>query len=67
MINNPPTFAESEFRKSSMSEPDKECVQVARQDHCVAVRDTKTTFGASDDHHLFLTPAQFDSFLAYFG
>ncbi|MFC0107910.1 DUF397 domain-containing protein [Kibdelosporangium aridum] len=67
MINEPPEFTETEFRKSSFSEPDKECVQVARRGGWVAIRDTKTTFGASDDHHLLLTANQFDSFLMHFG
>jgi hypothetical protein len=67
MINEPPEFTEVEFRKSSMSEPDKECVQVARREHCVAIRDTKTAFGAPDDHHLLFTAKQFDSFLTHLG
>lgn len=66
MIENAPVFTEVEFRKSSMSEPDKDCVQVARRDGSVAIRDSKTTFGAPGDHHLVLTATQFDSFLAHF-
>jgi hypothetical protein len=65
MIENVPVFTEVEFRKSSMSEPDKDCVQVARREDCVAVRDTKTTFGSLGDHHLVLTVTQFDRFLAH--
>jgi uncharacterized protein DUF397 len=65
MINEPAAFAESEFRKSSWSDPDRECVHVARRDSRVAVRDTKTAFGTADDHHLGFSPAQFDRFLTH--
>jgi hypothetical protein len=50
-----------------MSEPNKECVQVARREDWVAIRDTKTTFGAPDDHHLLVTASQFDCLLAHLG
>lgn len=62
-----PAFAEAEFRKSSKSWPDKDCVQVARRDDWVAVRDTKTTFGTPADHHLVFTAGQFDDFLRFIG
>lgn len=65
MIENAPVFTEVEFRKSSMSEPDKDCVQVARREDSVAVRDTKTRFGSAGDHHLVLTVTQFDSLLTH--
>lgn len=64
MSSTPPTFAEHEFRKARASQPDKECVQVARRDGWVEVRDDKTAFGAPDDHRLVFTAEQFDAFLA---
>lgn len=67
MIKELAEFTESEFRKSSMSEPNKECVQVARREDWVAIRDTKTAFGAPDDHHLLVTATQFDRLLAHLG
>jgi hypothetical protein len=67
MITVKPVFAESEFRKSSRSIPDKECVQVARRDDAVAVRDTKTPFGTPADQHLIFTADQFDDFLKFVG
>jgi hypothetical protein len=60
----PPTFAEGEFRKASASQPDKACVQVARRDGWVEIRDDKTAFGALDDHRIILTAEEFDHFLA---
>jgi hypothetical protein len=67
MIENVAVFTEVEFRKSSMSDPDRDCVAVARRPDRVAVRDTKTAFGAPGDHHLLFTAAQFDSFLTHLG
>lgn len=64
MTANAPTFKEADFRKSSRSVPDKDCVHVARRDDWVAVRDTKKVFGAPDDHQLLFTAAQFEGFLA---
>lgn len=64
MTSTPPAFAERDFRKASASQPDKECVRVARRDGWVELRDDKTTFGAPDDLRLVFTEAQFDSFLA---
>ena len=64
MINPPPTFTEGEFRKASRSEPDKQCVHVARRAGWVEVRDTKKVFGAADDHRLVFTAEQFDGFQA---
>jgi Domain of unknown function (DUF397) len=60
MINPPPTFTEGEFRKASRSEPDKQCVHVARRAGWVEVRDTKKVFDAADDHRLVFTAEQFD-------
>lgn len=67
MIKPEPAFSESEFRKSSISEPDKNCVEVARREDLVAVRDTKTSFGTSADRHLVVTADQFDDFLRFIG
>lgn len=63
MINPRPTFSEGDFRKSSRSDPDKDCVHVARRDGRVEVRDTKTVFGTPSDHHLAFTAEQFDRLL----
>lgn len=59
-----PSFGEHEFRKASASDPHKECVQVARRDGWVEIRDDKTTFGAADDHRLVFIDQEFDHFLA---
>ena len=64
MTASAPTFEEADFRKSSRSVPDKDCVHIARRDGRVEVRDTKKVFGAPDDHRLVFTAAQFDDFLA---
>jgi len=58
-----PTFEAHEFRKATRSEPDKDCVRVARRDGWVELRDDKTTFDAPDDHRLVFTAEQFDTFL----
>lgn len=59
-----PAFAERDFRKASASNPDRQCVRVARQDEWVELRDDKTTFGAYDDLRLVFTAEEFDTFLA---
>lgn len=59
-----PTFAQHDFQKASASKPEGECVQVARRDSWVEIRDDKTTFGAPNDHRLIFTAGQFDRFLA---
>lgn len=64
MVASAPVFEEADFRKSSRSLPDQDCVHVARRDGWVEVRDTKKVFGAPDDHRLLFTAAQFDDFLA---
>ncbi|MPZ84705.1 MAG: DUF397 domain-containing protein [Actinophytocola sp.] len=63
MINARPTFSEGDFRKSSRSDPDKDCVHVARRDGWVEMRDTKTVFGTPTDHRLAFNAEQFDSLL----
>lgn len=59
-----PLFAEHEFRKARRSEPNKECVRVARRHGWVEIRDDKTTFGHPDDLRLVFTAAEFDAYLA---
>ncbi|WP_216215778.1 DUF397 domain-containing protein [Amycolatopsis aidingensis] len=60
----PPRFAERDFRKATRSDPDKNCVCVARRDGWVELRDSKTAFGAADDHRLVFTAEEFDAYLA---
>lgn len=55
MITAQPTFTEADFRKSSRSEPDRDCVLVARRAGWVEMRDSKIAFGAANDRHLVLT------------
>lgn len=64
MINGRPTFTAADFHKSTYSDPDQDCVHVARRASWVEVRDTKTVFGAPNDHHLTFTAGQFDSLIA---
>jgi hypothetical protein len=64
MTAQPPTFTKGEFRKASRSEPDKQCVQVARRAGWVEIRDSKKVFGAADDHRLVFTAEQFDGYQA---
>jgi hypothetical protein len=59
-----PHFAEEDFRKAAASQPDRECVRVARRAGWVELRDDKTAFGAPDDHRIVLTSAEFDRFQA---
>lgn len=58
-----PRFDRRDFRKASASNPHGDCVQVARQDSWVAIRDDKATFDAPDDHRLIFTAEVFDRFL----
>ena len=62
MSSSTPTFGEHEFRKANISNPNRECVRVARRDGWVEIRDDKTTFGAPDDHRIRLTETQFDNY-----
>ena len=64
MINSSPVFAEADFRKSSYSDPDRDCVHVARRGAWVALRDAKTAFNGQEDGWLTLPAEQFDVFLA---
>src|SRR5690606_41508967 len=61
MSTTPPTFAEAEFRKASKSNPNRDCVRVARRDGWVELRDDKTEFGSAEDHRLVFTAAEFDA------
>jgi hypothetical protein len=65
MINSVPAFAEADFRKSSHSDPDRDCVHVARRGAWVAMRDSKTAFNGRSDCRLMLPAEQFDVFLAH--
>ncbi|MBE1580557.1 DUF397 domain-containing protein [Amycolatopsis roodepoortensis] len=58
------TFSRSDFRKSRWSDPDKNCVEVAMSTEVVEVRDSKTEFGAADDHRLRMSPAAFAALIA---
>lgn len=64
MSSVPPVFAEQEFHKASRSNPDLNCVRVARRDDWVELRDDKAVFGAVDDHRLVFTAEEFDAYLA---
>jgi hypothetical protein len=55
MSSTRPTFTESDFRKATFSEPNESCVEVARQTGWAEVRDSKTAFGAANDHRLVFT------------
>jgi hypothetical protein len=59
-----PRFAEKDFRKATASNPNLDCVRVARRAGWVELRDDKTAFGAPDDHRIVLTSAEFDRFQA---
>ena len=63
MSTTPPSFAEREFRKATRSQPNQSCVCVARRGGWVEMRDSKTTFGAADDHRLVFTAEEFDVYL----
>jgi hypothetical protein len=45
-------FALEDFRKSSFSDPDRECVGLVFRGGQLTVRDTKTSFGSADDRWL---------------
>jgi hypothetical protein len=64
MSNHTPVFPESAFRKSTFSDPERDCVHVARCEGWVAVRDSKTQFSA--DNHLVFTSERFSALLTAF-
>ncbi|WP_372663495.1 DUF397 domain-containing protein [Amycolatopsis kentuckyensis] len=59
-----PSFREQDFRKAFASQPDKDCVRVARKGSYVELRDDKTEFGSPEDIRLVFTDAEFDEALA---
>ncbi|MCK2239735.1 MULTISPECIES: DUF397 domain-containing protein [unclassified Crossiella] len=63
MTTGPAAFAEDEFMKAKRSDPKKECVEVARRDGWVEVRNSRMTWRAKDDHRLRFTATEFDAFL----
>lgn len=66
MINSSPMFVEPTFRKASYSDPDRDCVHVARRGGWVAMRDSKTTFDGREDCWLVLPVERSDMFLAQY-
>lgn len=59
-----PRFDEDDFRKSSFSNPNQDCVNLAYRDCWVELRDSKTAFGTSADQRIMLTDSAFLAFLA---
>ena len=64
MNARPPHFSEDDFRTSSFSNPDQDCVDLAYRGSWVEVRDSKTAFGAVTDQRITLTDTAFHTFLA---
>jgi hypothetical protein len=63
MRNAMPNFRRAEFRKSSVSDPNQECVEVAQRAGWVQVRDSKTAFGGPQDGRLGFSGPRFREFL----
>jgi len=63
MSNAKPNFRRAEFRKSSFSDPQQDCVEVAQRAGWVQVRDSKTAFGGPRDGRLGFSGARFREFL----
>lgn len=61
-MSTPPQFELHQFEKANRSQPDKECVAIARGGGWVVVRDDKTVFRSDVDHHFEFTAEQFDTF-----
>jgi hypothetical protein len=64
MTSPRPSFREADFRKSSYSDPQQDCVHVAQRAGWVEMRDTKTEFDSPADGRLALTAEQFAGFLS---
>jgi hypothetical protein len=62
MTNPRPTFRQADFRKSGLSDPDRDCVEVARRAGWVQLRDSKTAFGGPGDGRLTVPAARFAAF-----
>lgn len=58
-----PSFREADFRKSSYSDPNQECVHMAQGAGWVEMRDTKTDFGSPADGRLAFTTEHGRTFL----
>lgn len=54
-----PRFDEGDFRKSSLSNPNQDCVTVAHCDSWGELRDSKTEFGTINDQRIVLTDDAF--------
>lgn len=59
-----PRFSQDDFRTSSFSNPNQDCVSLACRGSWVEVRDSKTAFGAMTDQRLTLTDTAFHTLLA---
>lgn len=59
-----PQLDEDDFRKSSFSNPNQDCVNLAYRDSWVELRDSKTAFGTADDQRITLADDAFRTFLA---
>ncbi|MFC5285444.1 DUF397 domain-containing protein [Actinokineospora guangxiensis] len=57
------TEGRTAFRKSSFSDPQANCVEVARGVRSVELRDSKVEFGGPADARIRLRPAAFAAFL----
>lgn len=67
MASRRPTFCEGDFRKSTRSDPQQSCVEVAQRAGWAEVRDSKTAFGSPIDRRLTFSAQQFTSFLTCIG
>lgn len=59
-----PRFNEDDFRKSSFSNPNQDCVNLAYWNSWVELRDSKTAFGTTDDQRITLADGAFRTFVA---
>ena len=59
------SFTAQEFRKSSFSLPDRDCVEVAYREGTAMtqLRDSKIAFGTADDGRLTVNAAEFGALL----